>query len=63
MSTVIWRKSTYSDSQGNMCVEIARLTNSIGIRDSKNPAGPHLFLSGRAFAQFIHRMRADNPQE
>ena len=42
-SVLIWRKSSYSDSglQGS-CVELARDSGSVAVRDSKNPAQPHL---------------------
>jgi hypothetical protein len=36
-----WRKATASGDNGS-CVELRRLTNGmIGLRDSKNPEGPH----------------------
>jgi hypothetical protein len=59
MSTVTWRKSSHSDTQGNYCVEVASLPHSVGIRDSKNPAGPHLSLSARSFAKLVGRVKAD----
>lgn len=39
-SSVTWRKSTRSQTQG-ACVELA---NTGAVRDSKNPAGPVLGL-------------------
>ncbi|WP_197015844.1 DUF397 domain-containing protein [Actinomadura viridis] len=45
-----WCKSTRS-SQGTsgQCVEVARLSEGIGVRDSKNPDGPNLVVSRDVF--------------
>ncbi|MFI0371504.1 DUF397 domain-containing protein [Actinomadura sp. 1N219] len=40
-----WRKATRSTSNGGECIEIARVDNTIAIRDSKNPDGPKLLLT------------------
>lgn len=42
-SAVVWRKSTRSSTSGGTCVELAN--TRVGIRDSKNPAGPILTAS------------------
>jgi uncharacterized protein DUF397 len=36
-----WRKSSFSGNEGN-CVELAHTDTTGAVRDSKNPAGPHL---------------------
>jgi hypothetical protein len=39
----IWRKSSYSGSNGGACVEVAdNLPGLVAVRDSKDPAGPAL---------------------
>ncbi|KUO16918.1 DUF397 domain-containing protein [Streptomyces dysideae] len=50
-----WRKSSYSDDGGGNCVEVATCPHAttIHIRDSKNPDGPNLAVSGKAWAAFI----------
>ncbi|HEX8347718.1 MAG TPA: DUF397 domain-containing protein, partial [Actinoplanes sp.] len=41
LTCAVWRKSTRSDNGGSSCVEVARnLPGVVGIRDSKDPAGP-----------------------
>ncbi|GLZ07769.1 hypothetical protein Acsp03_52350 [Actinomadura sp. NBRC 104412] len=45
----VWRKSSYSGTQGGSdCVELARLGEAVGIRDSKDPHGPNLVVSREA---------------
>ncbi|HEY7486078.1 MAG TPA: DUF397 domain-containing protein [Streptosporangiaceae bacterium] len=59
MSTPMWRKSSHSGgASGSDCVEVADLSGAIGIRDSKNPAGPRLFLSDRSFAMLVSQVKA-----
>ncbi|MFC8663241.1 MULTISPECIES: DUF397 domain-containing protein [Streptomyces] len=48
-----WFKSSYSDSGGADCVEVALAPHTIHIRDSKNPGGPDLTVSGEAWAGFL----------
>ncbi|MFE9765203.1 DUF397 domain-containing protein [Streptomyces sp. NPDC005808] len=48
-----WHKSTYSDGGGGNCVEVAACPHTIHIRDSKNPGGPHLTVSGEAWTAFL----------
>ncbi|MGI5410105.1 DUF397 domain-containing protein [Streptomyces chartreusis] len=53
--TLRWIKSSYSDDGGGACLEVApspHPTPTIHIRDSKNPDGPNLTVSGRAWAAF-----------
>ncbi|MFF7838692.1 DUF397 domain-containing protein [Streptomyces ossamyceticus] len=57
LGPLTWRKSSYSGDEGGQCVEIAELSSSpsptLLIRDSKNPAGPHLTLGPAAFVRFL----------
>ncbi|MCM2413903.1 DUF397 domain-containing protein [Streptomyces sp. RKAG290] len=48
-----WFKSSYSGGSGTECVEVAGLGTSVGVRDSKQPAGPYIALCGRAWADFV----------
>jgi Domain of unknown function (DUF397) len=59
LDNVIWRKSSYSGSNGGNCVEVALLSGDRrAVRDSKDPGGPNLRFSRdewRAFTTSIKR--------
>ncbi|MFI6434864.1 DUF397 domain-containing protein [Streptomyces sp. NPDC050759] len=52
MSELTWIKSSYSDSGGGECVEVAT-TSAIHIRDSKTPDAGHLTVSPATWASFL----------
>ena len=58
MSTPVWRKSSRSGAQEGACVEVARLSSAIGVRDSKNPGAGHLTVSAADFGRLVGRIRA-----
>jgi hypothetical protein len=55
-----WFKSSYSQN-GGQCVEVATnlvtARGTVGVRDSKDPAGPALAFPADAFAAFITGVR------
>lgn len=59
MTSVTWRKSTRSNGSGD-CIEVAAdLAGKVGLRDSKDPAGPILAFSPTAWATFIRATKAE----
>jgi hypothetical protein len=57
--TVEWRKSSHSGGvNDSACVEVARLSAAVGIRDSKDPGAGHLSLTGRQFVQLTAQIKA-----
>ncbi|CAL9507788.1 DUF397 domain-containing protein [Streptomyces sp. enrichment culture] len=53
-STVVWRKSSYSDGGANNCVEIATdFPGLVPVRDSKVPDGRVLVFGGGAWGAFV----------
>ncbi|MFC8847197.1 MULTISPECIES: DUF397 domain-containing protein [unclassified Micromonospora] len=56
-----WRKSTRSNNGGD-CVEVAdNLSGMVGLRDSKDPSGPVLTFTPRAWAAFVQGTKAQTP--
>ncbi|MBR8642941.1 DUF397 domain-containing protein [Streptomyces tuirus] len=53
-----WIKSSYSDSEGGACVEVARST-TVHIRDSKLPASPELRVAEPSWAAFVSAVRPE----
>ncbi len=52
-----WRKSSYSGGSQD-CVEVADgLPSLVGVRDSKDPAGPALVLSPGSWRAFTARVK------
>ncbi|MGW1740921.1 DUF397 domain-containing protein [Nocardia sp. NPDC001965] len=47
-----WFKSSHSQAGGD-CVEVAHLADMVGVRDSKNPAGPALVFAPAEWDAFI----------
>ena len=48
-----WFKSSYSGGEGGECLEVAVTPDTIHLRDSKHPTGPHLTLSPTAWSAFV----------
>jgi hypothetical protein len=52
-----WRKSTYSDSSGNACVEVAKSDNTVLVRDTTNRDSALLMVDAAAWRQFTASLR------
>lgn len=53
-----WRKSSYSGGlNDDACVELAKLTDRVGVQDSKNPGGGRLELRREPFAGLLKRVK------
>ncbi|MEU4272059.1 DUF397 domain-containing protein [Streptomyces sp. NPDC026092] len=58
LSTVTWRKSSYSNAEAGNCLEVADALPLVPVRDSKNPTGPTLLFEAGAWAAFVAGLRA-----
>ncbi|MEU8406123.1 DUF397 domain-containing protein [Micromonospora sp. NPDC048842] len=57
LTNATWRKSRRSGSSGGNCVEVAdNLPGVIGVRDSKDPAGPALTFAPTAWRAFVAQL-------
>ncbi|MBO2456165.1 DUF397 domain-containing protein [Actinomadura violacea] len=57
LTSVLWRKSSMSTNNGGACVELASVSRSVAIRDSKDPDGPKLVFDRHDFAAFLERVK------
>jgi hypothetical protein len=59
IDSVIWRKSSYSGSNGGGCVEITgNLPGVVAVRDSKDPGGPVLAFTPGVWRAFTAGIKA-----
>ena len=58
LTSVSWRKSTYSGANGGNCIEVADLPGTVAVRDSKDPDGPALLFTPAEWAAFTARVKA-----
>jgi Domain of unknown function (DUF397) len=57
-STVVWRKSSYTNGEGGNCVEIAEgFDGVIPVRDSKVPDGHVLVITDVRWTAFVDAVK------
>jgi hypothetical protein len=54
-----WRKSLYSGNGGN-CTEVANISSTVLVRDSKDAEGPRLAVSPASWRAFMRRVQRDS---
>jgi uncharacterized protein DUF397 len=60
LSHATWRKSSYSSSTGQNCVEIAtHVSGDVAVRDSQSPSGAVLLVSRADWRAFVRGLRED----
>lgn len=57
-SSARWRKSSRSGGQSGQCVEVARVSGLVGVRDSRSPEGGHLVLDRAAVSALLAQVKA-----
>lgn len=59
LTAATWRKSSYSNSSGGNCLEVADgLPGLVPVRDSKRPDDPALIVHAAAWTPFIESVKA-----
>lgn len=53
MSKLAWMRSSYSDSSGGDCVEVAAARGAVHVRDSKDIEGSQLCLTSGSWNRFV----------
>lgn len=62
LTTVTWRKSSYSEGGDGNCVEVADgLSAVVPVRDSKSPHGPVLLFQVPAWTAFLGTVMMPDP--
>ncbi|GAA3729628.1 hypothetical protein HDA32_000005 [Spinactinospora alkalitolerans] len=57
-----FRKSSYSSSRGQNCVEVADTSAGSAMRDSQHPENGHLFFTPAEWSAFINAARGGDFQ-
>ncbi|MER6565074.1 DUF397 domain-containing protein [Streptomyces sp. NPDC001093] len=58
LSTITWRKSSYSNQDGGACLEVARNVSSlVPVRDSKDTTRTPLLFGAVAWAAFVDEVK------
>ncbi|MEU4875067.1 DUF397 domain-containing protein [Streptomyces sp. NPDC021608] len=61
LSSVTWRKSSYSNTDGGNCLEVADgLPSLVPVRDSKAPRRAALLFTASAWAAFVGAVKGDS---
>ena len=53
----VWRKSSYSGSNGGNCVEVGAADLAVAVRDSKDPAGQVLTFAAPTWKAFAEHLK------
>ena len=58
VTDAVWRKSSYSGSNGGTCVEVGTAGLAVAVRDSKEPDGPRLAFAADTWKAFAEQVKA-----
>jgi hypothetical protein len=58
VTDAVWRKSSYSGSNGGTCIEVGTAGPAVAVRDSKDPDGPRLAFAADAWKAFAGQLKA-----
>jgi hypothetical protein len=58
VTRAVWRKSSYSGSNGGACVEVGTADLAVAVRDSKDPNGPLLAFAADTWKAFAEQVKA-----
>ncbi|WP_329379942.1 DUF397 domain-containing protein [Streptomyces sp. NBC_01716] len=60
MTSLTWRKSSYSNGEGGDCVEVADgIPDAVPVRDSKTPQAAALVFPAPAWTAFIAGVKTE----
>ncbi|MGW7818519.1 DUF397 domain-containing protein [Streptomyces puniciscabiei] len=57
-SSMTWRKSSYSNTDGGECLEVCdTLPSAVPVRDSKTPDAPALVFTAGSWSSFVGALK------
>ncbi|MFE5072996.1 DUF397 domain-containing protein [Streptomyces halstedii] len=60
LGAVVWRRSSYSNTQGGVCVEVADgFPGVLPVRDSRRPHEPALVFGVPAWSAFLNEVKTN----
>jgi len=57
VTSVAWRTSSYSGSNGGTCVEVGAVGPAVAVRDSTHRDGPQLAFAANAWQAFTNQLK------
>jgi Domain of unknown function (DUF397) len=57
-----WFMSGHSSASNDACVEVRITNQGVGVRDSKNAAGPKVWVTGPAWTEFLTRLSSGSDE-
>ncbi len=57
LTSVRWRKSSYSGDNGGNCIEVASAQAAVAVRDSKDPDGAKIVFIPEEWKAFTRRTK------
>jgi len=61
LTSLTWRTSSYSGSNGGNCIQVASAEDTVAVRDSKDPHGPVLPFRARDWQRFTSQVKENAP--
>ncbi len=58
VTSVAWRTSSYSGSNGGTCVEVGTADLAVAVRDSKHPDSPQRAFTAASWQAFTEQVKA-----
>ena len=58
VTSVAWRKSSYSGDNGGTCVEVGTTGPAVAVRDSNHPNGARLAFAAATWKTFTDQLKA-----
>lgn len=57
VTSVAWRKSSYSGDNGGTCIEVGTTGPAVAVRDSKDQDGPQLAFPAEIWKAFTSQLK------